>query len=46
MNSIGSFVPSVFIVTRKRFKNEPMDKAPPGSKAFGQGKGWVPVELF
>lgn len=34
MNSIGTYVPPVFIFHRKRFKNELMDNSPPGSKAF------------
>lgn len=46
MNAIGTFVPPVFIFSRKRFKNELMDNAPPGSKAFCQEKGWMNADIF
>lgn len=46
MNAIGTFVPPVFIFPRKRMKNEIMDNAPIGSKAFCQENGWMCGELF
>lgn len=46
MNAIGTFIPPIFIFSRKRFKNELMDNAPPGSRAFCQEKGWMTGELF
>ncbi|KAI4465546.1 hypothetical protein MML48_3g00008557 [Holotrichia oblita] len=39
ISAIGRFVPPVFIFSRKRFKNEGMDKVPPSSKAFCQERG-------
>ena len=46
MNAIGTFVPPVFIFPRKRFKNDSIDSAPLGSKAFCQEKGWMTSEIF
>lgn len=46
MNAIGTFVPPAFIFPRKRMKNELMDSAPIGSKAFCQENGWMCKEIF
>ncbi|KAJ3656223.1 hypothetical protein Zmor_015317 [Zophobas morio] len=46
MNAMGTFVPLAFIFPRKRMKNELMDNAPMGSKAYCQLNGWMCSEIF
>ena len=46
MNAMGTFVPPAFIFPRKRMKNELMDNAPMGSKAYCQLNGWMCSEIF
>lgn len=46
MNATGRYIPPCFIFSRKRFKNELMADAPPGSVGLCQEKGWMTGELF
>ncbi|XP_059061706.1 tigger transposable element-derived protein 6-like [Achroia grisella] len=45
-NAAGTYMPPTLIFPRQRMKQELLDRAPPGTTAECNAKGWITTEIF
>ena len=46
INAVGNALPPCFVFPRKHFKDQMINDAPPGSKGFASGTGWMNTDTF